>query len=53
MTDVINVPANEAISVKNKCNDLEINEMALKMKENYQKTATGAATQLSTSPANV
>ncbi|KAF0750957.1 Uncharacterized protein FWK35_00020620 [Aphis craccivora] len=34
---MIIVPVNEVIRVKNECNDPEINVMALKMKENYQK----------------
>ncbi|CAH1711528.1 unnamed protein product [Aphis gossypii] len=53
MADVISVPANEGISVKNERDDPEINAMALKMKENYQKSASAAAKQLSSSPANV
>lgn len=41
------------ISVKNEHDDPEINAMALKMKENYQKNATAAAKQQAASPANV
>ncbi|XP_008185792.1 uncharacterized protein LOC100167868 isoform X2 [Acyrthosiphon pisum] len=53
MASVISVPANEGISVKNEHDDPEINAMALKMKENYQKNATAAAKQQAASPANV
>ncbi|CAI6377739.1 unnamed protein product [Macrosiphum euphorbiae] len=47
------VSANKGMSVKNEHDDAEINAMALKMKENYQKTATAAAKQQLASPANV
>ncbi|CAI6347618.1 unnamed protein product [Macrosiphum euphorbiae] len=53
MASVISVPANEGISVKNEHDDPEINAMALKMKENYQKNASAAAKQQAASPANV
>jgi hypothetical protein len=53
MASVISVPANEGISVKNEHDDPEINAMALKMKENFQKSATAAAKQQAASPANV
>ncbi|XP_060857937.1 uncharacterized protein LOC132935410 [Metopolophium dirhodum] len=47
LASVNSVPENEGENVKNECEDPEVNAMALKMKENYQKTATAAA------PANV
>ncbi|CAH1725641.1 unnamed protein product [Aphis gossypii] len=53
MEDINSVPANEAISVRNECDNPEINAMALRMKENYQNIASAAVTQLSTSLADV
>lgn len=41
MAGVVSVPANEGISVKNEHDDPEINAMALKMKENFQKVISG------------
>jgi len=39
--------------VKNESDDPQINAMAIKMKDNHQKTRLAAATQLSTFPANI
>ncbi|XP_050440186.1 uncharacterized protein LOC126845547 isoform X2 [Adelges cooleyi] len=53
MTAVVSVPANEGISVKNERDDPEINAMALKIKENMQKTAAAASSKPAGTPNNV
>ncbi|XP_016661593.1 uncharacterized protein LOC100569111 [Acyrthosiphon pisum] len=50
MASANSVPENKGNSVENVC---EVNVMALKMKENYQKNATAAAKQQAAPPANV
>ncbi|KAF0708706.1 Uncharacterized protein FWK35_00025593 [Aphis craccivora] len=53
MADVISVPTNEAICIKNECDDPEINVIALKLKKNFQKNTSATTTQLSTYPVDV
>ncbi|XP_050526068.1 uncharacterized protein LOC126896918 isoform X2 [Daktulosphaira vitifoliae] len=53
MTAVVSVPANEGICIKNERDDPEINAMALKIKENMQKTAAAASLRPAATPNNV
>lgn len=50
---LIYVIISTGISVKNENDDPEINAMALKMKESYQKTATATLRQVGTPTSNI